>query len=262
MPDGLDPDDYIRTYGADRFKSDVIGASLTLMSFKMRYLRRGKNMQNEAERMNYIEEVLTEISSLSRAVERDHYLRQLADEFSLSLDALKQEQYQIFRANRRKEPYQSTSNDKRAPKRKAIEAKRLLPAYQNAERFLLAHMMRDVEIAELVQERIGGGFNVDEHQAIAAYLFSYYGEGHEANPSQFVQSLQDEKLLRTATELAMLSLNEDYQEQELLDYMNLIETYPKRVQIQQKELEMKREQDPLEAAKLLMEINRMKQELQ
>ncbi|WP_227934943.1 DNA primase [Alkalihalobacillus deserti] len=259
MPEGMDPDDYIRTYGADRFKSDVIGASLTFMSFKMRYLRRGKNLTNEAERMRYIEEVLLEISMLSRAVERDHYLRQIAEEFSLSLEALKQELHQNIRANKKESQY--SSNDKPAPTRKIIETKRLLPAYHNAERYLLAHMMRDVQVADVVLERIGGAFNIDEHQAIAAYLFAFYGEGNEANPSQFIQSLKDEKLIRITTELAMLSVNEHYQEQELLDYMKQIETYPKRVQIQEKELEMKREPDPLQAAKLLMEINRMKQEL-
>jgi DNA primase len=259
MPEGMDPDDYIRTYGADRFKSDVIGASLTFMSFKMRFLRRGKNLANEAERMRYIEEVLAEISTLTRAVERDHYLRQIAEEFSLSLEALKQEQYQIFRSKTKENQYSSATKPKQT--RKTFETKKLLPAYHNAERLLLAHMMRDVEIADLVQEQIGGEFNIDEHQAIAAYLFAFYGEGNEANPSHFIQSLKDEKLIRIATELAMLTVNEQYQEQELLDYMKQIQTYPKRVQIQQKELEMKREQDPLRAAELLMEINRMKQEL-
>jgi DNA primase len=261
MPEGLDPDDYIRTYGAESFKSNVIGESLTLMSFKMRYLRKGKNMQNEAERMSYIEDVLTEISTLPRAVERDHYLRQIAEEFSLSLEALKHEQFQIYREKRKQDKSDYQSKDRPIQSRKSLEAKKLLPAHQNAERFLLAHMMRDVEVTELVQERIGGSFNIDEHQAIAAHLFAYFGEGHEANPSQFIQGLQDEKLIRIATELAMMSLNDDFQEQELLDYMKLIETYPKRIQIQQKELEMKREKDPLEAARLLMEINRMKQEL-
>ena len=47
-------------------------------------------------RLAYIEKVLEEISKLDNAVERDIYLRQLAEEFSLSLDALKQQQRKIF----------------------------------------------------------------------------------------------------------------------------------------------------------------------
>ena len=59
----MDPDDYIKKYGAEKFRNDVIGASVTLMAFKLRYFRRGKNLQDEGERLRYIEEVLKEISS-------------------------------------------------------------------------------------------------------------------------------------------------------------------------------------------------------
>lgn len=260
MPEGLDPDDFIREFGAERFKTDVIGASLSLMAFKMRFLRKGRNLQDEGERLRYIEEVLREISSLKRAVERDHYLRQLADEFSLSLEALKQEQFQLYRAKKQQQAGKSEQPIKRHAT-KALNQKKLLPAYKNAERLLLAHMMRDIEIAEQVQERIGGAFNVDEHHAIAAYLFAYYGEGNEADPSQFVNRLEDPDLMRVASELAMLSVNEECSEQELIDYMKQIENYPKWVDIQQKEILMKQEHDPVAAAKLKMEIIQMKKQL-
>lgn len=35
VPEKLDPDDYIKKYGAAKFQQDVIGASLTLMAFKL-----------------------------------------------------------------------------------------------------------------------------------------------------------------------------------------------------------------------------------
>ena len=58
MPDGLDPDEYIKKNGAEKFRNEVIGASLTWMSFKFLYFRRGKNLQNEGDRLAYIEEIL------------------------------------------------------------------------------------------------------------------------------------------------------------------------------------------------------------
>ena len=102
MPDKLDPDDYIKKYGEKSFVSEVIGDSLTYMAFKIHYLRLGKNLNNEGDRIQYIEEVLKEISRLSNAVERDHYLRQLSSEFSLSLDALEQQQRKFFSMNERR----------------------------------------------------------------------------------------------------------------------------------------------------------------
>ncbi len=50
MPDNLDPDDYIKGIRVKKsFVSEVIGASLTCMAFKMHYLRRGKNVNNSKE---------------------------------------------------------------------------------------------------------------------------------------------------------------------------------------------------------------------
>ncbi|MCK0471554.1 DNA primase [Halalkalibacter sp. APA_J-10(15)] len=259
MPDGYDPDDYIQAFGAERFKTDVIGSSLTLMAFKMLYLRQGRNLQDESERMRYIEVVLSEIASLKKAVERDHYIRQLADEFSLSLEALKQEQYRLFRE--KKGQSKREKSDVINVRKQVFETKKLLPAYQNAERILLAHMLRDEHVAEVVQSRLGGAFNVDEHQALAAYLFAYYAKGYEADPSLFIQQLTDEQLTRLATELTLLSVNDEYDERELDDYMRWIETYPKRVELQQKELEVKKEKDPIKAAMMLTEIQRLKQML-
>ncbi|WP_026674674.1 DNA primase [Alkalihalobacterium bogoriense] len=265
LPDKFDPDDYIQKFGGERFKTDVIGASLTLMAFKMQYLRRGKNLQDEGERMRYIEEVLGEITRLQNPVERDHYLRQIAEEFSLSLDALKQEQYRIFRASQssRKEQEQKPMVATEF-KRKPLEKKRLLPAFHNAERMLLAHMMRDADVCETVQQRIGGDFNVDEYQAISAYLYAYYAEGHHPNPGEFIHRIQDERLVTIATEIAMMNISEELSSQELDDYMKKIETYPKWMEIEKKEKEKReaeKRQDVLLAAKIGMEIIKMTQDL-
>ncbi|TPE69112.1 DNA primase [Halalkalibacterium halodurans] len=261
IPDGLDPDDYIQKYGAERFKKDVIGESLTLMKFKMKYFRMGRNLQNEGERILYIEEIIKEIAKLSKAVERDHYLRQLAEEFSLSLDALKQEQYRIYREMKRQNQVSQGKTNTVRQKKHDFEQKRLLPAYQNAERILLAHMMRNVSVAETVQERLGGRFNVDHYQAIVAHLFAYYAEGFEPDPSTFIQRLEDQELIRVATGLAMLEINEEINDQELNDYIEKIEMYPKWLELQQIESALKKETDPVLYATRKQELINMKKQL-
>ena len=102
MPDGMDPDEYVKTYGEEKFRTEIIGSSMTLMSFKMFYYRKGKNMQNEGDRLRYIEQILKEISRLDKAVEKDLYLRQLAEEFTLSLEALKEQERQYGDKRHRK----------------------------------------------------------------------------------------------------------------------------------------------------------------
>lgn len=65
------------------------------MSFKLVYHRRGKNLQNEGDKLAYIEQVLGEIAQLENAVEKDLYLRQLSSEFAISLEALKMQEEEL-----------------------------------------------------------------------------------------------------------------------------------------------------------------------
>ncbi|QOY36175.1 DNA primase [Anaerobacillus isosaccharinicus] len=263
LPEGYDPDDYIQENGPEKFRVEVIGANQTTMAFKMNFLRRGKNLQNEGERMQYIEDVLGEITSLTKSIERDHYVRQLADEFSLSLDVLKQELLRLYKFKNQKNVNQPKQN-KPSFKSGFVTKKRLLPAFHNAERILLAFMMKDINIASTVKEKIGGNFNIDEYQSIVAYLYSYYAEGNEPNSSQFIQRLHDDKLARIATEIAMMATSEELSEQELYDYFKQITNYPKIVKIEEKEKERKEaesREDYAQAARIAMEIIQMKKDL-
>ncbi|MFB4164895.1 DNA primase [Alteribacillus sp. JSM 102045] len=268
MPDKTDPDDYIKNSGPARFKSEVIDAAVPLMNFKMQLLKRNKNLQDEGEKLQYIEEVLKEVTYLSKAVERDFYLRQLADEFSLSLDALKQEQYRIYKESKRF--FNNNRKDSAFGNRtnrwglETYKSQQLLPAFQNAERILLAHMMRNKEICMEVQERIGGDFNIEHHIAIAAYLYAYYGEGYDPDPGDFINQLKDTELIKKASEIAMLDINEHLSENELVDYISQIKNYPKWVEIEEKEQKMKeaeKKQDIQLAVKLATELVDMKKAL-
>lgn len=261
MPKGYDPDEYIQRFGAEKFRQEVVEASLTLMSFKMQYLRKGKNLQNEAERMQYIDEVLREIGSLPKAVERDHYLRQLSEEFSISLEALKQ-QYQIYRFEKKKKDNAHWNRNNIA--RQSASQTKLLPAYQNAERILLSYMLKDQHLAFRIQDMIGGGFNIEEHRALAAYLYGFYEEGHESNISLFVEYLPEKNLVQLVSELAMMSINEELSEQALNDYVQQVLNHPKWLTIKEKEKEKQeaeRRKDYVKAASIAMEILQLKKVL-
>ncbi|QFT89884.1 DNA primase [Bacillus sp. THAF10] len=263
LPDKMDPDDYIRKKGADAFKQDIIGASVTFMSYKLKYLRKGRNMKDEGERMRYVEDVLKEISMLSKAVERDHYLRQLSEEFSISLDALKEQQFQVYKSFKQKKEY-GEQNRITIPSRPKVFTQSLKPAYLNAERYLLAHMLKNRDVSEKVQASIEGAFIVEEHRAIAAYLYAFYEEGYEPDISMFMERIPEQNLKKVISELGMLMLEEELSEAVLHDYMKQVFNYPKLLTIKEKEQEKKQaeaQSDYLGAAKIAMEIIQMKKEL-
>ncbi|WP_251555030.1 DNA primase [Neobacillus muris] len=263
MPDGLDPDEYIKLYGVEKFRNEVIGASHTWMGFKFLYFRRGKNLHNEGDRLSYIEEIIKEISKLSKAVERDHYLRQLASEFSLSLDALKQQQKQIYFAEKKTAAGNSPVNRKPVIVQKQVSE--LKPAYYKAERCLIAHMLKDRDVAYKVQELLqGSAFNFDEHQAIITYLLGFYEDHLEPDTSAFLSYIQDENLRRTVADIEMMSINDEVGNQELTDYIKQVLNYKIRLKIKEKEAEQKeaeRQNDIQKAIRLASEILELRRSL-
>lgn len=263
LPNGLDPDDYIKQYGGEKFLHDVIGASVTFMSFKLLYYRRGKNLQHEGDRLSYIEQVLKDISRLENAVERDLYLRQLADEFSLSLDALIQQQQLYNKSSQEKQGIK-----KSPPRQSMLFAKKkeqLKPAYQNAERYLIAHMLKSSDVAYKVQGLLQGStFNIDEHQAIFTYLLGFYEQGNNPDPSMFLNYIQDDKLRRIVTEIEMMLISDELSAKELSDYIKQVLNYQKMLKIKEKEAEEKeaeRQKDFPRAAAIAMEIIQLRRSL-
>ncbi len=263
MPDGMDPDEYVKQYGEEKFRNEVIGASLTLMSFKLLYYRKGKNMQDEGDRLLYIEEVLKEIAHLDKVVEKDLYLRQLADEFTLSLSALKDQERQFAKKNPGKEPAPNKTVHK--PVVASRRADRIKPAFHNAERYLIAHMLRNIDVTYRVQELMEGNtFNIDEHQAIITYLYGFYEKDHTPDLNSFLSYINDEKLKRIVVDIDMMPLNGEITDQELMDYINQVLKHQKMLKIKKKEVELKeadRLKDLSRAVALLTEIQQLRKSL-
>ncbi|MBS4215622.1 DNA primase [Neobacillus rhizophilus] len=263
MPDGMDPDEYIKKNSPEKFRGEVIGASLTWMAFKILYFRRGKNLQNEGDRLAYIEQIVKEISKLTKAVEKDHYLRQIAAEFSLSLDSLKQQEQQIYFAEKKKEI------GKNEPKSKPIlvqkKVNELKPAYYRAERCLIAHMLKSRDNTYKVQELLQGDtFNEDEHQAIITYLLAFYEEHINPDSSAFLSYIHDENLRRIVANIEMMSINDELSHQELTDYIKQVLKHKKLLKIKEKEAELKeaeRHSDFRLAAAIGNEINQLRKSL-
>ncbi|WP_423799120.1 DNA primase [Neobacillus sp. SAB-20_R2A] len=263
MPDGMDPDEYIKKNSPEKFRGEVIGASLTWMAFKILYFRRGKNLQNEGDRLAYIEQIVKEITKLTKAVEKDHYLRQIAAEFSLSLDSLKQQEQQIYFAEKKKEI------GKNEPKSKPIlvqkKVNELKPAYYRAERCLIAHMLKSRDNTYKVQELLQGDtFNEDEHQAIITYLLAFYEEHINPDSSAFLSYIHDENLRRIVANIEMMSINDELSHQELTDYIKQVLKHKKLLKIKEKEAELKeaeRHSDFRLAAAIGNEINQLRKSL-
>ncbi|MED4570896.1 DNA primase [Brevibacillus agri] len=234
LPQGVDPDDYIRQHGAEAFSQQVLLQAMPVTAFRLKHLRSQIVINDETDKARLIAKAVEIINELESPVERDMYLRQLADEYSLTLSDLKWESKRVY-----KQQKSERQRDKVSPawnnsinNGKVTLAKTLPPAYHTAERMLLYYMMRNQEIAARVQEECSAHFQVDEHDALAAYLYAYYAEGNPEDPGGFIHYVQDDLLKQLASGLAMMECKEDVSDLEIGDYIKQVNNYPKRAELE------------------------------
>ncbi|NGP43532.1 DNA primase [Bacillaceae bacterium SIJ1] len=232
LPEGTDPDDCIRKKGASYFQHDVLGNTKTLMAFKMQLARRGKNLRDEGERLHYIETILKDLLKLHSEIEKEHYLTQLSEEFSISVDVLRKEMNRL-----RKDKLETDVFPEEPALQRHVTPKKttLRSAFENAERLLLTHMLKDANNAASVYEKIGVSFYVEAHQAIATHLYAYYEEYDTMDIPQFIARLNDARLESLVSELALTGRQEALSEKELSDCIQQVLNYPEWLMIRKKE---------------------------
>lgn len=268
LPKSKDPDDYISEHGPEAFLRDVIDNPVSVTKFKLIYSRKNHILLKEEGRKNYLMEAVEIVAGVDSSTEREVYLKELSREFDISLDALKQDCHGIRAEAQKKQP-QGDNNDNswnngRNEKRRMYGAPQILPAYAYAERRLLHVMIRDREVAETVHERIGDSFNVEDHSALAAYLYAYYAQGYEPDAARFISTLHDKRLEETATAILLLDDDSPIDETILDAYVGTILKVPQIRDIERKKEEMVRAEragDALLAAQLGLEIITLERQL-
>ncbi|MCM3784467.1 DNA primase [Neobacillus mesonae] len=260
LTDGLDPDEFIRKHGGERFNHQIIEGAVPPVKFRLINLKKNHILLEEGGRIAYSREAIKLIAPLSSPTEREVYLRELASEVDVDFETLKQE-CNLERQQMQKNEQYGDNNDKRwnngRQQNRQIPTPNLLPAYHVAERRLLSWMLQDDEAARYVSERLGEAFNINDHAAIAAYLYAYYAQGKPPDIRMFMLSLQDDRLEKTLSSISMMDMPEEWDHGALDDCIKEVLRYPVLKQIDQKKEEMiaaERSGDFLRAAQIASEI--------
>lgn len=268
LPDGLDPDDYIARYGKDAFQLQIIQSAVPSTKYRLIYLRRSFPVRSDEGNLKYIQAALKIIAELESPTEREFYLRELSVDYQYTMDALHEQLHQLrqqsqnLKRHRDKNEIPWNNVMQGESVKKGVPS--LLPAYHNAERKLLTVMMEDREVAMYVQEHLADQFHVEAHAAIAAYLYAYYAQGNEPDPSRFITRLEDENLVNIASAMLMTDTGSGIHAQVIEDYIREIKKYPKQQAIRMKKEDQSqamRSGDMQRAAQIGMEIISLEKEL-
>lgn len=221
IPEKLDPDEYLRKYGNDSFNELIFHGRETVFTFKSRYLKQDKNLENEKDKIQYLEEVSRELSQVVSPIEQDMYLSQLATEFQLSRETLQKQIRDFRRENQTNRTNQPTTLPEPAISRTAITKKRALTQVEKAEQMLLYRVFKEISVRNLLKEQ---QFQfIHDIYAEVYFLFDAFVSQHdEFNLAEFLDFLQDENLRRLVVEIEYLRVAEESTPREIQDLLRVI----------------------------------------
>nr|MBQ8244951.1 DNA primase [Oscillospiraceae bacterium] len=96
LRDAKDPDEFLKKFGADRFKL-LLEESSNRVEYQLRTIMKKYNLQEDEQRVKFIAEAAEYVSTLGNAVQREVYGTRAAEAAGISYDAMKIEVGKAFK---------------------------------------------------------------------------------------------------------------------------------------------------------------------
>ncbi len=161
MRDAKDPDEFLKKFGADRFKL-LLEESSNRVEYQLNAIRKKYDIREDDQKVRYIHESAELICSLGSAVQREVYGHRVAEAASVSYEAVKLEVDKAFRRRTNQQRKKQEQVDL-APARK-LQPKSRSFRYDNvrsamAEEGLLAQILKQSALMDQVGDLEGKEFS-------------------------------------------------------------------------------------------------------
>jgi len=172
IPDGKDPDDFLRKYGYGSWEK-LVDKALSVVEFKLKRATAGRPARTVAEKLEVLEKVFPSIAALQSEVGREEGLKDTARVLNLSWDTVAGE----FRRFKAKSGKKWLNSDKIAKTRHNILSRGEKPdARKKAEAGILRLVLEDPSLARFVREETGEEpFKYAVHRKIFTYCMQFAG---------------------------------------------------------------------------------------
>ena len=183
MRDAKDPDEFLKKFGADKFKL-LLEESSNRVEYQLNAIRRKYDIRADDQRIKYIHESAELISTLGSAVQREVYGHRVAEAAGISFEALKLEVNKAFKRRIAREKKQEEQIN-------LAPAKNLQPKSRNirydnmrsamAEETVLAMVMKEPAMLSQVGELKETEFSSPLLGRAFGQLIQRYRQGLEVN---------------------------------------------------------------------------------
>ncbi|MCI6228379.1 MAG: DNA primase [Candidatus Faecousia sp.] len=185
MRDAKDPDEYLKKFGADRFKL-LLEESSNRVEYQLNAILKKYDLRDDDQKVKYLQESAELISTLVSSVQREVYGNRVAEKAGIAEDAMKQE---ISRAYRRR-TYQEKKKQEKidlSPVRNLQPIDKKL-RYDNmksarAEEMVLSQILKEPALFEEIPELKPEMFSSEFMGRAFSQLLGRYRQGLEVSLS-------------------------------------------------------------------------------
>lgn len=247
LPKDDDPDSFILKNGKERFVG-LIDASVNFSDFKMQKLREKVDFRSDEEKANYINAVLEETAKLDDAIRIEVVLKRLAKEFDIGYNTLEM-RFSTLKQKNTKPPQQLE-----IPRQQISRKDKYMKAVEQILYFMLNN---DWTVSQVERERLI--FPTEESRILSSEIIYYYKKFGSINVADFYTYIQDkEDILILLNNILASNYSEKTTKEELFEYFKVVRDYGINQEIKRLTNLMKKEVDPLEQAKIVEKIRKLR----
>ena len=178
IPQGKDPDEYVRSNGREAFLK-LINNAEPLIDYRIKKAEEGIDFKNSQSVILYSKRIMDIISDLD-PIEKDVYIKKASENTGIKEQAL----YDILKIKMK----DNRENDFRTNKEEDRSKLYVEPGFLKAERTLLKMMLENEEYLQYIEERISeNDFILLEHKEIFTVIILGKGENIN-NIESFIES--------------------------------------------------------------------------
>ncbi len=239
LEDGMDPDEYITKYGKEFERK--IENTMSIMDFKLQYLKKGKNLSNTVDEAKYISEAIKEINKIDDEILKEVTIKKIIEETGLDESIIRNKitpkETQKLQKPKLKEKIKNKPNK-----------------YEVAQRNLIYYMLRSPEVINIYNTKITY-MPTEEYRMLAREIKIFYTDKGYIKEADLIDSVEcDEEVLNAISKVEEANLNENYSIEEIDDYIKAIRDYNVKNEINRLTNKMKDELDPLKKAEIAQKI--------
>ena len=148
MRDAKDPDEYLKKFGADRFRI-LLEESANRVEYQLNAILKKYDLRDDEQKVQYLQESAGLIGSLSSAVQREVYGGRVAEAAGISEDAMRLEvnralKRRTYQEKKKQEKIDLSPARNLQPKEKSIRYSNLRSA--RAEEMIIAQVLREAAL--------------------------------------------------------------------------------------------------------------------